>query len=122
MADSGGVFWTGELPQNLDLITPRVRLAMAVACRYTAIRGQNWMRDNAKWTDRTGNARNGLVGEHQAIGKDVGVVTFAHSVPYGIWLEVRFGGRYAIILPALEYWAPKLMAHVARLAFKRGNI
>jgi hypothetical protein len=30
-------------------------------------------------------------------------IIIAHGVPYGIWLEVRFSGRYAIIGPTLVY-------------------
>lgn len=119
MADSY-IRWTfDDLSNNLEEITPRIRRAMAIAGRVTATRGQNWMRSNARWTDRTGNARNGLVGVHEAVGRDTDIVTFAHSVPYGIWLEVRFAGRYAVILPAVEHWGPKAMEHVVRLAFRR---
>lgn len=67
------------------------------------------MRDNAPWTDRTGNARNGLKAEHQKQEMRWHQLTLSHSVPYGIWLEVRWSGRYAILNPTLEKIGPELM-------------
>jgi hypothetical protein len=37
----------------------------------------------------------------------------AHSVSYGIWLEVRFSGKYAIIKPTIDYIGPILMDRIA---------
>jgi hypothetical protein len=66
------------------------------------------MNFNAPWTDRTGNARQGLAAQAFDEGANQGIVLF-HQVPYGIWLEVRFSGRYAIIEPTIDVMGPQVM-------------
>lgn len=118
---SSDIRWEGNLnEQRIQQIGPSIKRAMVAAAGRTATQGEAWMRTNAKWTDRTGNARNGLRGTSRVSTNKVAVV-FSHSVPYGIWLEVRWDGRYAIIEPAVAHWAPKMMDLVARLAFSEGS-
>jgi hypothetical protein len=66
-----------------------------------------YAKKNAPWTDRTGNARAGLHTVHN-VGQNFVELTVAHSVPYGIWLEVRWSGKYAIIGPTI-FWGGKLL-------------
>lgn len=75
---------------------------------------ESYMKINAPWTDRTSNARNGLAARAYDENDEVGIVLF-HQVDYGIWLETRFGGRYAIIDPTIEVMGPKVMARYNRL-------
>lgn len=75
---------------------------------------ENYMRNNAPWTDRTGNARNGLLARAFRDGDEVGIDLF-HSVPYGIWLEVKQSGQYAIIQPTIDHMGPIVMARYERL-------
>ena len=118
MAGGGGFRWEGDLnAQRLQQIDPLVRRAMAAAATKVAPEGEAWMKANAKWRDQTGNARNGLGGSAK-ISSDSVAVVFYHSVPYGIWLEVRWDGRYAIIMPAVERFAPRMLELVAKLVFK----
>lgn len=64
---------------------------------------------HAPWTDRTTNARNGLsVQAYHETKRRHGFVLY-HRVPYGIWLEVSNGGRYAIIGPTLARESIDLM-------------
>lgn len=67
---------------------------------YHAADGTARMKMNAPWTDQTGAARNGLfaVTEH---AKGHYKIIFSHSVNYGIWLEVKFSGRDAVIMPTV---------------------
>lgn len=79
---------------------------------------QNWMRENAPWTDRTGNARQTLHTEViDVTGEMVGLM-MAHGVTYGYNLELRNSGRYAIIGPALDKFAPLIWANVKELLGK----
>jgi hypothetical protein len=90
---------------------------MVSTAKLIAPRAQGWMRNNATWIDQTGNARNGLFATVQTATNEVAIVLY-HSVPYGIWLEVRWSGRYAIINPAIQYWGPKYFALLAQSMFK----
>ena len=72
---------------------------------------QNQARANAIWTDRTGNARGGLFAkvEDNGFGKDIRI-HLAHTVYYGLFLEVSNAGRYAIIMPTIEANLGRLLA------------
>lgn len=75
--------------------------------RYESI-AESEMKANAPWTDRTGNARNGLAATSGSDG-DVHVLVLYHQVPYGIYLEVKNSGEYAIIMPTVQSIGPRVM-------------
>jgi hypothetical protein len=56
---------------------------------------------NAPWTDRTGNARQGLHGGAVLEGTDF-VIYIAHTMTYGVYLELCNAGNFAILMPTLE--------------------
>lgn len=76
---------------------------------------ETYMKTNAKWTDRTGNARNGLRAKAGHDPFKSHWVDVYHSVAYGIWLEVRYAGRYAIVIPALTRYGPQMMGTLSKL-------
>ena len=76
---------------------------------------EDYARENAPWTDQTGSARAGLIAEAERQGTEL-VLTLAHSVDYGVWLEVIQNGRFAIIMPTLEHFGPEV-AHRAGRGF-----
>jgi hypothetical protein len=75
----------------------------------------NWMKDNAPWTDRTGNARQTLWSDVDQVVNTMVEIIFAHGMDYGIFLELNNAGRYAIIGPALDHFAPLIWADVMRM-------
>jgi hypothetical protein len=76
---------------------------------------EEWMRTNAPWTDRTGNARSGLSSTTEHEPKVHHTLVLFGRVPYQIWLEIRFAGRYAIIIPAILDQGPKMMRTMVKL-------
>lgn len=71
-----------------------------------------YARPNAPWTDQSGDARKNLRAGVEREGTR-STVFLEHGVPYGIWLENRWNGRYAIIRPTMEVFkrlAPKILA------------
>lgn len=68
-----------------------------------------YMQANAPWEDRTGDARDELETELDRSGLAWSFILH-HTVEYGLWLEVRWSGRYAIIVPTIEALGPELMA------------
>lgn len=76
--------------------------------KYYEPQVENYAKLNAPWTDRTTNARNGLIARSGKMA-NTHFITLAHQVPYGIWLEVRWSGKYAIIMPTIEEYGPKVM-------------
>ncbi len=102
---------------EVDMSDAKARTAMtqvAVDKALDAIMGrfatqvQDNARNGAPWTDRTSNARNGLIAEPFSDSKTKGII-LAHSVDYGIFLETSRGGKYRIIMPTLEAALPLVL-------------
>jgi hypothetical protein len=91
-------------PDAVDQYMKAVNAGVEAIALKWAPEIQNWMRDNASWTDRTGNARQSLHTEVHNLTSEIALL-LAHGVSYGVQLELGFSGRYAIIGPALdEFW------------------
>lgn len=126
-----GVHWdTAAMEAAIDELSPRINAGLAATGSKIAADGEAWMKATAPWNDVTGAARNGLVGRYGggAGGRDSSGkftkggggtfshrVTFSHTVDYGIWLEVRFDGRNAIIMPAVERFSVQWARLLGRL-------
>ena len=93
---------TKTMKVNLDKLDRRTVLAIAGAMDYQATKTEFFMKTNARWTDRTGHARSGLYTATKKEGNSF-FILLSHTASYGIWLEVRFSGRYAIIVPGLRF-------------------
>lgn len=74
---------------------------------------EEYARTHASWEDRSGDARDGLTAEVVDGGLFQNSIVLYHTVDYGIWLEIRWNGRYAIILPTIEHYGPLVMAGLA---------
>jgi hypothetical protein len=108
------ILWKDSLSGNLRKGPKRVQEAAWATAQYMAPRVESYMKINAPWTDRTGNARNGLAARAYRDQETVGIVLF-HQVPYGIWLETRWDGAYAIINPTIDQMGPEVMRMYERL-------
>ena len=75
---------------------------------------QGYMQTNAPWTDRTGNARQGLTVVVNLVETAI-VFTLFHTMDYGIWLEVANAGNYAIIMPTIEAHFATVLDELAAL-------
>lgn len=82
---------------------------------------QNWAgtlegraKEKGSWQDRTGLARGGLRGE-VIVGRNEVKIALAHSVEYGVFLELARDGRYAILKPTLDAAVPQIYATYKRL-------
>lgn len=115
MAGRARFTWTSDqLFKNTKVLPQKLDRALAAAVEFAATRSENSMKNNAPWTDRTSNARNGLhtIPFHQ--GKTHGY-HLAHGVPYGIWLEVRWDGRYGIIPQSVQEGGMMVMSLMTKL-------
>jgi hypothetical protein len=129
VADDGefaGAFVTGfcSVYFDKDTLTPnfkkggeRVRRAIDTVFQYMAPQIESSAKLEAPWTDQTGNARQGLRAVAGREGNAHYIALF-HQVPYGIYLETRFSGRYAIIFPTLESWTPRVIQELNGLIGK----
>lgn len=101
---ANGVQWSGieDIQRNLDVYAQKIHDAMLGVAQYFAPVLETEAKNNAPWTDRTGNARQGLNGFAEDVSATLVEIYLAHKMDYGVWLELKNSGRYAIILPTLE--------------------
>jgi hypothetical protein len=76
---------------------------------------ENYAKTNAPWTDRTANARQSLHAFTDEVAATIVDVYLAHGMEYGIWLEVRFQGRYAILWPTIEAHLTEITLWLVRI-------
>jgi hypothetical protein len=80
------------------------RFRDAICAKYAA-EAEQMAKDNAPWTDRTGDARKLLTGRVIDDGEALGVA-LAHRVEYGKYLETANDGKYAVLKPVIESLRP----------------
>lgn len=103
-----------DLSPNLKAFPQRLGRAVAALVRYEAPKVESYAKIHAPWTDRSGNARQTLqaVTEHQPLKHSI---ILSHGMPYGIWLEVKNEGEYAIIEPTIRAMGPIVFEHFNKL-------
>lgn len=67
---------------------------------------QSQAQEHAPWTDRTGNARQGLEGFVEEVSETIIDIYLTHGMDYGVYLETRWAGRWAIIWPTIQEHLP----------------
>ncbi len=93
----------------------KLRRALFGVCKYWDGRAETYLKTRAPWTDRTTNARNGLFATAVKETKRRFSIVLGHAVEYGIYLETRNEGKYAIILPTIQVYAPKVMKTLVKI-------
>lgn len=92
----------------------RVQQAIFALAQWFAAKLEAYAKQQAPWTDRTGNARQGLTG--LAVQAATGAVLYLiHQVSYGVHLELAHAGQYAIITKTLEAHYGELSAALDKL-------
>lgn len=98
---SSGFSWTSDtLTPNLGAALDKATFYLSRTTEYYSLHAETYAKSKAPWQDRTGNARSGLGSTWTANIGGTGstyTIDIYHRVPYGIWLEVRWGGKWAII-------------------------
>jgi len=133
MSDFQWVVSPDVIAKGLEDYGERALIAIQAVANYWGQSVQDEARQNANWEDRTGNARGGLFFAVDGFGlspltgevtpeaksemsdvavesgdKDTLIITLAHTVFYGKYLELSNGGRYAIIMSTIESNLPSL--------------
>lgn len=78
---------------------------------------EDFMKRNAPWTDRTGEARAGLIADVFEIAQQavVLVMSYGPDTYYGVYLELAHGGSYSILMPTLDRYIPVIWQDVQQL-------
>lgn len=73
----------------------------------TATEALAFAQEQAPWEDRTGDARAGLDVDVRWEGHHI-VWEMYHTVDYGLYLETMQNGKFSVIMPTLEIFAPEV--------------
>jgi len=104
-----------EIKRNLQALPAKVDRGVFAAIEFQRAPTQAYMRSTAKWADQTSNARNGLITATEHVPMKSHTLILAHSVPYGIWLEVRWSGALAIVTPSIKPAGVAVMGNLVGL-------
>lgn len=121
-ANKSRVVWLkppSGMAEALDKYGVKVFDAILATAEFFATKIQNEARREAKWQDRTGNARSGLFavaakkergagGQFLKLAERSVEIYLSHglTVEYGQWLELK--PKYAVIWPTIEKNLPEL--------------
>lgn len=97
----------------------RAQAALLAYAEASAIKLQNYSRDRAPWTDRTGHARQRLTCTTSTVVNGY-KLTLAHGVDYGVWLELAHEKRFAIIQPTILANSNEIMSGLNKLLERLG--
>ena len=103
------IIWdTAEVLRRFEQMRSRTRTSLEILADTAARSMETYAKNNARWTDRTGNARQRLKGstrwEQTAL-----IAAISHNVDYGMWLELCNQKKYAILEEALNSQAQNLL-------------
>lgn len=100
--------WRGVETVQANMLTyaTRVRLAVLAIADYLAPVLESYAKEHAPWTDRTGNARQGLQGFVEEVSQTIVDIYITHRMSYGIYLEVAHAGRFSVIWPTIQAHLP----------------
>lgn len=97
-----------DLTAGLANFGSKSEAAMAMYVDTAALTLQDYMRDNAPWTDRTGHARQRLTAKASKTANGYRI-TLSQGVDYGVFLELAHEKRFAIIQPTITAKGPDVM-------------
>jgi len=85
----------------------------------TAPQMEAYAKENRKWTDRTGHARQGLEGKSTYVPRIFVGCRIYHKVDYAEYLERIAEGKYAILEPTKDQFAGQFYDEIARRIMRR---
>lgn len=97
-----------QLLNNLSNSETKSQVAIKMFAQEGSKKFENYAKKNRRWTDRTGHARQRLVGYVEVL-KDVVRINIAHGVDYGIYLEMAHERRYAILKETVDKNSEELL-------------
>lgn len=98
-----------QVLSNLEAFNDRLRAALVLDAQNIAREMERWTKENAKWEDRTSNARQFLKSHVKWVHTDELIVSMIHHVEYGVYLELANERKYAILEEAIHKYAPEFI-------------
>lgn len=101
---------------DFDAYAGEVKSAVEALLISFAPRVESYMKLNAPWTDRTGNARQSLAAEFENTPTAYGLTFgYANDIEYADKLEFANQGRYQIVGPTLDTFSVQIFDELKAL-------
>ena len=88
---------SAQVIKNMYKWATEKKIGCEAVSRVNAANMENYAKVNKTWRDITGNARAGLHGGYYWENTEVLKTFIAHSMSYGVFLELANDGNYAIL-------------------------
>ena len=102
MADNGFSFDMKDMLKGLAGMESNFDAALRMYAETSAKKLEGSAKQNRRWTDRTGQARQRLNGSVGKVPEGYRLY-LAHGVDYGLWLELAHERKYSIIPETIHY-------------------
>ncbi len=99
---------------NPQKAAKQVKAAIGAYADTAAKKMEAEAKKNAPWQDRTGNARNSILGNFGWQG-DKAVITLSGNMDYSVYLELAHEKKYAILKPTIDRNAPEVIKGYQKL-------
>lgn len=97
-----------QLLKRLENAEPKSQVAIKMFAQEGAKKFENYAKNNRPWTDRTGHARQRLVGWVEMFSDKVRI-HIGHGVDYGVYLELAHEKRFAILQPTVNAMSQEVL-------------
>jgi hypothetical protein len=94
---------------NLDKLDDLIKDKCGKALEYTIDYAENEAKKNAPWEDRTGNARNSILGIVWPEENNSLIASLSIGMFYGLYLELSYQGKYKIVWPTILNARPMVL-------------
>ncbi len=91
-----------------------VKAAIGLYADTAAKKMEAEAKQNASWTDRSGDARNSIQGDFGWKGKHA-VISLSGNMDYSVFLELAMEKKYAILVPTIKRNAPEVLKAYRRI-------
>lgn len=117
---TSGIIWETSpeavFPRGVEEWLQSINEAVYQLMLFRAPQIEFWLKMNAPWQDKTGNARQSLYAAvHRTLLEITVIMAYGAAIDYSVYLEFSNAGRYSILSPALDYWIPILWNDVKAL-------
>ena len=120
MARNGVTIDTSQVKNNLRTYGQNSLRRAEVGMQVLMANQENRAKRNRRWTDRTSQARNSIIGTSESTGTVVRGA-LAIGADHGIFLEKANGGKYDIIWPTVLENQRELI-ELGRIAMMSGRL
>lgn len=102
------------LEKGLESLSNKSDIAVKAYLNTAERKLENYAKQNAPWTDRSGRARLGLNSYTEKTPFGYRLI-IAHGVDYGIWLELAHEKKYAILNKTIQQNTNDIMKGFTKL-------